>query len=326
MKKKNISVIIPAYNVANSLQQCLDSVIKQTCQPKEIIVINDGSTDNTSEIAKFYKDSILYIEQSNKGQGSARNEGLKRAKGEYIAFLDADDYWLPDFLKTCSIFLDSNKNTVAVWTAWIKQLDEKKSIIVPPIMNSKSEEKISTMIIDNFFEFWAEQDHLQTGSILIRNEIIKKAGLQRADLRNSQDLEYWALIATYGKWGFIAEPHYVNNSRMAAKGNWITKYKKRRSLCPDVETWEERLLPRLTNKDIPGFNVIRGRVAAGYAHNKILSGNYKGALHIVKEYGPTMPKNRLTKLFVIGSNLGKIVWVLVCYIIKIKEYYKAWRM
>ena len=138
------------------------------------------------------------------------------AKGDFIAFLDADDFWLPDFLKKTSEFLFYHPEAIAVLTGWIKILDKRKKILVPPLMVSLKARELKPNIINNFFDFWAVEGHVQTGAILIRREAIQLVGLQREDLRNSQDLEYWAMIATFGSWGFIPEPLYVNNSRLAS--------------------------------------------------------------------------------------------------------------
>ena len=320
-----ISVIIPTYNTSKSLKICIDSVLNQSAKPKEIFVINDGSTDDTSIVAKSYDKKITYIEQKNQGQGSARNQGLKKATGEYIAFLDSDDFWLPNFLKDCSIFLKTHKEAIAVWTAGVILIGNKR-IPVPPIMERSSKLNLKSIIIDNFFEFWAEQGDIQNGSVVIRHDIIKKAGLQREDLRNSQDVEYWALIATYGKWGFIPKYLYINNSRQAAKGRWRSKYKQRRELCPDVESWEKRLIPRLKANDLPAFKKIRGRVAAGYTHYKIMGGNIWNGLKIVKKYGTDMPQNNLVKFMKFAIKFGNLGWIVCCFVIHIKEHLKSWRI
>ena len=94
IKKPKISIIIPAYNVEKYIGECLLSIIKQTFKELEIIIINDGSTDRTEEIIKLFKKDkrIVIINQKNKKQGGARNTGLKIAKGEYIGFIDSDDW------------------------------------------------------------------------------------------------------------------------------------------------------------------------------------------------------------------------------------------
>lgn len=88
-----VSVIIPAYNVAKYIKHTLQSVAIQTYQPHEIIVINDGSTDNTLDIINSFSDKVIVISQRNSGVCAARNAGINRATGEWIAFLDGDDVW-----------------------------------------------------------------------------------------------------------------------------------------------------------------------------------------------------------------------------------------
>jgi len=90
----NISVVIPPYNAENFLKRNLDSISTQTLKPFEIIIVDDGSTDQTAEIAKSYKENkVHFIHQKNSGASAARNTGIRAANGEWIAFLDADDEW-----------------------------------------------------------------------------------------------------------------------------------------------------------------------------------------------------------------------------------------
>lgn len=96
----DISVIIPLYNKGKYIVRALDSVFAQTYQDFEVIVVDDGSTDNGLEIVQQYRDSRLrLIRQANAGPGAARNRGLKASKAPFVAFLDADDEWLPEFLE-----------------------------------------------------------------------------------------------------------------------------------------------------------------------------------------------------------------------------------
>jgi glycosyltransferase involved in cell wall biosynthesis len=320
----SVSAIIPVFNAANSISACIESVLNQTVRPLEIIVINDGSTDASAEIMERYENHIVYIEQKNQGQGAARNAGIRAAKGEFIAFLDSDDYWEPPFVERCTTFLEEHKEPVAVMTAWAKVIDEKTTLVVPAIMHDRRPE--APFVIDDFFKFWAEQDHVQTGAIMIRRRTIDEAGLQRSDLRISQDLEYWGLIATYGAWAFIPKVLYVNNSRINARANWAKRYETRRRLCPTVEAWQERILPRLKERELCHFAVVRGRVAAGIAHNKILSGHYYEALQTTRKYGDSMPQNRLTTLLRLGAEMGNPMWKWTCQIVRLKERIKAMKM
>ena len=93
--KSKISVIIPVHNGERYLAEAIDSVLAQTCLPLEIIVVDDGSTDNSAQIARSYAPRINYHYQTKRGAGAARNTGLQLARGDHFAFLDADDRWSP---------------------------------------------------------------------------------------------------------------------------------------------------------------------------------------------------------------------------------------
>ena len=94
------SIIIPVYNVEKYLKKCLDSVFNQTYKDYEVIVVNDGTKDNSMDIVKDY--DVKVINQKNQGLSAARNAGVKKATGEYLIFLDSDDYWEKDLLKELS--------------------------------------------------------------------------------------------------------------------------------------------------------------------------------------------------------------------------------
>lgn len=96
MSELLVSVVIPTYNHAQFVGEAVDSVLAQTYRPIEVIVVDDGSTDSTADVLASYADKIQYIHQENRGLSAARNAGIARAKGEWIALLDADDLWSPD--------------------------------------------------------------------------------------------------------------------------------------------------------------------------------------------------------------------------------------
>lgn len=109
MSKTTVSVIVPSYNVASTVVKCLDSVYAQTYGDLEVIVVNDGSTDNTLQILGDYRrshESLVLIDQSNQGLSAARNAGLDAATGEYIFFLDSDDYLGPEEIELLAEAMD----------------------------------------------------------------------------------------------------------------------------------------------------------------------------------------------------------------------------
>lgn len=114
--KYMISVIIPCYNAADTIVRTLESVEEQTFKDYEVVLIDDGSLDNTKNIVTNYikeKDNYVFLKQENKGVSTARNYGLNNAKGKYIAFLDADDVYHPLFLETLFNEIEKNRTDLA---------------------------------------------------------------------------------------------------------------------------------------------------------------------------------------------------------------------
>jgi len=131
--KPLVSVIIPAYNRAKTLQRAIESVLAQSYQNFEIIIVDDASTDLTAETIKdFLTPKTRYFKhKNNKGPGAARNTGIKKSKGKFIAFLDSDDQWLPEKLeKQIEIFKKAPKKIALVGTNhYVVSPNEKKSAL-----------------------------------------------------------------------------------------------------------------------------------------------------------------------------------------------------
>ncbi len=110
-----ISVIIPVYNAEPHLAETISSVLSQSRPPEEVIVVDDGSTDRTPEVAAQFQDRIRYLQQENQGPGAARNRGIQASQGDLLAFLDSDDLWAPHKLQTQVEALDKNPNAGLVF-------------------------------------------------------------------------------------------------------------------------------------------------------------------------------------------------------------------
>lgn len=124
-----VSCIIPAFNCARYLGEAIDSVLAQTYRPAEIIVIDDGSTDGTADVAASYKSYVRYLHQTNSGPAAARNHGLRVANGDFMALLDADDIWHPEKLdRQMSCFRNRPELDICVahvQNFWIPELKEE---------------------------------------------------------------------------------------------------------------------------------------------------------------------------------------------------------
>ncbi|MBU0636705.1 glycosyltransferase [Patescibacteria group bacterium] len=192
--KLKISVIIPTYNSARYIKEAIDSVLTQTLLPFEIIVINDGSTDNTEQIIASYIElgKIIYIKKKNNGTASARNVGIKNAKGELIAFLDADDVWLPEKLaKQIPLFNDSNIGLVYSRRSFLHNHKLAEELLYAGIITKE-------LIKNNF---------ITNSSVIIRKAICDKIGLVREEKRFMaiEDYDFWLRAST------VCQFEYVNN-------------------------------------------------------------------------------------------------------------------
>lgn len=207
----NVSVIIPTYNCARYISEAIGSALSQTYRDFEIIVVDDGSTDNTAEVLDVYKGQIRLLHQQNKGVSAARNKGIREARGHYVAFLDADDLWLPDKLGLQVQIMEANPDTAMVFTdgeRLVKAFPTDYSLKpLPQHSISDNKEgfwhKITQVKIDDgsIFKGNYYKDMLLgnlvffTSSILVRKEILQKVGFLNENLPSSEDYELWLRMA-----------------------------------------------------------------------------------------------------------------------------------
>ena len=314
-----VSVIIPAYNAEKALARSIESVLSQTYRHIEIIVVNDGSTDHTEDIAKNYKNQIQYIHQHNGGETSARNMGFSLAKGEFVTFIDHDDYWHKEFVQSCVEFLQQHPEVVAVSTASTHRSALKEEAILMPssLAGITSKENEKGIIIDNFFEFWASHNHICAGSALLRGSLLDNAGVQRTDLALSGDLEFWAYLATFGKWGFIPEILLFVDGTQVQTGYLYEKFYKRYEKCSSVESWQERILPRLKPEDMPGFKKVRGRIATWFIFAKVFVKKDAEAFTMAKRYKNYL-EGKFGTLWRVGLFAGWLTWKPLCILLRFR--------
>lgn len=313
-----VSVIIPAYNAERSIQRAIRSVFNQIYNKIELIVINDGSSDDTEKIVLKFGGKIRYYFQENRGETSARNRGFELSKGEFIAFLDHDDYWDPSFLATCVAFLRKNPQAVAVSVGSEHKSALKDEVVVMPAFLSDAAQKSEEgRIIENFFDFWATHNHICAGSALLRGTLVDEAGGQRTDLALSGDLEYWAYLATFGPWGFIPLILLFVDGSQVMKGTLYEKFFDRYRQCCSVEKWQERIIERLKNGDRNGFERVRGRIATWYIFAKVFVGEDMEALRMAKIYKDNL-EGKFGSLWRVGLIVGWITWKPMCILLRIR--------
>lgn len=201
-----VSIIMPAYNGERFIAQAIDSVLAQTWTNWELIIVNDGSTDNTAAILATFKDPrITVITQRNQGQAAARNAGLNIAKGKYQAFLDADDLYLPDALANLSEYLELHPGVDVVYSDGYFCNEQ-----AVPLMKL-SEHRPATPIGDIL------ESVVTTSSIIIaihctmtRRKVIERSKLQfDRRLTPSEDWDFWIQLARYAQFGYLDKPTCV---------------------------------------------------------------------------------------------------------------------
>jgi len=188
----SISVIIPTYNRANFLTKAIESVLNQTLQPNEIIVIDDGSDDNTKEIIEAYP-NIKYIYQDNSGVSSARNLGIKNAKSKWILFLDSDDFWHKDKLQ---IQVDYHNNNQDIYISHTDETWIRDNRVVNKPKKYKKE---------GGYLFYKSLTHtnIGTSTIMIKKSLFDEIGLYDESLVACEDFDLFLRVSKKYNFGYI---------------------------------------------------------------------------------------------------------------------------
>jgi glycosyltransferase involved in cell wall biosynthesis len=203
--RNTVSVIIPNFNYGQYLSEAIDSVLNQTHQDIEVLVVDDGSTDDSSSILKSYGTEIRVIYQKNSGQSVARNRGILESRGEIVAFLDADDYWEHDKIqKQLELF---GGNRLAVYSSIFVEQNQDQEIVMAEMRG---------LLLDKFYSRPGFQ--LITGgesSLLLQKSIIAKAGLFNSNLSICAGYDFYRRVAMHTEFDFVAKPlvHYRRHKK-----------------------------------------------------------------------------------------------------------------
>lgn len=285
MKNENlaVSVIIPTYNCEKYIMEAIDSILGQTYKDFEIIVVDDGSTDGTKDILKSHIEGglIHYIYQTNQGPGAARNTGIKAARGEYIAFLDADDQLFCQSLESRKEFLDEYRDVLLLFSDYFLSVGNL-SILELKLRNSgflnffqeAIEIKIGKRYVFNekfiklFWEFSPRP--IWTGTVMVRRSLVDKVGYFRTDVSIGEDIDYWMRTAARYKVGYIDEPLAIYNHHASA-------------LTKNVERYYSdaiKMYSRYLDSEIVDRKIINKKMSSLYfslGYHYILNNNQNGA-------------------------------------------------
>lgn len=198
---EQVSVVIPAYNYAHFLPEAIASVLAQTWPDFELIIVDDGSTDNTPEIcARFTDPRVRAVRQTNAGLSAARNTGIREARYPFVAFLDADDRWQPDFLAT--VFREFERlgpAFVAVGTS-CSRMNASGEPLAPPRQNFLHTSELTA-------KSFCLRNRPLSSSVVVRRAVFEECGNFDTDLRSSEDRDMWIRITARGhRFFYLGEP------------------------------------------------------------------------------------------------------------------------
>lgn len=196
-----VSVILPAYNADSTIRSTIESILEQTFPDFELIIIDDGSTDDTADVVHQFGDKrIIYLYQSNHERAEARNNGIAKSKGEFIAFLDADDLWLPEKLNKQMWLMQNNPKVGLVYCDLFYFDDETgENLILYSRTASLHRGRVS-------IELLLENNFIKSPTPLIRREIFNQVGLFDTSLIPCEDWEMWLRIIAKNPIDYIDEP------------------------------------------------------------------------------------------------------------------------
>ena len=238
--KALVSVIIPAFNAEKHIKETIDSALNQTYGNIEVIVVDDGSTDNTRSILNSYIDSgkIKYIFQENDGLAGARNVGMKNAIGKYISFLDSDDIFLPAKIEKQVSCLDAHKECDVsycdIWHFFEKTPEEKLSLNYVYYSGS---EVFSRLLKKNF---------INPLTIVMRRSVYERFGGFNESFKRSEDWEYWIRLSWQGASFCFLNERLANYRmrRLSLSYNWESEIQRKQKEL-DIFLW----LSSKMNKD-----------------------------------------------------------------------------
>lgn len=189
-----VSVIIPTYNRAHYLPQAIESVLSQSFTDFEIIVIDDGSTDDTEAVIQPFlvDDRLQYVKQPNAGVAAARNAGMRLAQGRYLAFLDSDDWFLPGKLKKQVAYMAANPHIALSYTAYFA-------------FDDITQKQTPRSVHKTYYHRMFSDCPVFTSTVMLRRKVWKAVGELDTTMRLAEDIDYWIRIAHHYPLGHITE-------------------------------------------------------------------------------------------------------------------------
>lgn len=258
-----VSVIIPAFNAEQFLPRTIESVLGQSLPLHEVIVVDDGSADQTAKLARSFGSRVTCVSKQNGGPASARNYGIKAATGEWIAFVDADDQWLPNKLElqialarktgadvvSCDALLLDSRNASTSWMRHVK-------------LRPRLDPFLGEMIVPHPFEMLLEIGcFLLPSMVMVKRACLMDAGLFDERFQAGEDFDLWLRLAMKYKIAIHPAPLIT---RQIHKGNVTGNV--RRMLVEKIKVWENLKNQQSLSENKAWGKLVRKRAADDYRH------------------------------------------------------------
>ncbi len=282
-----VSVIIPTYNCAEFIGSAVSSILEQTYRNLEVIVVDDGSSDKTCEVLNDFRNLICYIKQENQGVSVARNKGIEQAQGAFVAFLDADDMWLPRKLEIQIRILTMCNNVAGLFTDFSKISSEGRTIsrrgltshygifqrehLRPEFLFSESgvvdiQNQCSSndgkvlFYYGNIFSYLYLGNFISTPSVILRRDAIDSVGEFATWLRTQEDYHYWLRLAERYLLGYVDAPLVAIRTR----SNQLTAKEQRLEIAYKSLEVVEEIAPIASR--LLGEALVNRRLCERYLH------------------------------------------------------------
>ena len=308
---EDVTVIIPVYNKEKYIARAIESVLRQSHDNFELLIINDGSQDKSMENIKKYSDPrIRVISQENKGVSAARNRGIKEANSKLVSFLDADDEYNKDFLKHI-IELHQNYDSAGIYSTSYEVITPNGRRIIPKILNVPKHPQGG--IIEDYFKTILLSYPTTSSSSAVRKEVFNDVGYFDENIRHGEDKELWFRIALKYKVAFIGyrgAVYYQNvHGRACGKRGDYSGVNKL------FHTADQALINgKYSSTEKYNIREYVNRNLLGYAVNMLKDGDIRKAEDSVKRCS--------TKYFLIRKIVLKL-WIKMAYFKGLKRVIDA---
>jgi glycosyltransferase involved in cell wall biosynthesis len=280
-----ITAVIPAYNVGEHIGRTIDSVLNQTRPADEIIIVDDGSTDNTAETIRQYEPKVRLICQKNAGASAARNTGIEAASNDWIAFLDGDDEWLDQYLEKQIEILKRNHDL-----AWIAS---NFTMCYCNEERRQHKHDIETAValldgkdyFDEYFKAFIQGTAGCTDTIIARKDALQQAGMFDTDQPMANDLDMWWRIAYRNpKIGYNPEPLAIYHLHVSDS---ITKIHRDPEIMSDLIARHMEIAAGLNRSQ--RFLPCAQHMLRYWIHECILDDRIASVGKLIKRFGPIFP-------------------------------------